>query len=151
MEIGVPVATRTTVAPKLDVAAQAATVSLEQFRTLEGSTADGSTGKARLTNLMQLTVDTSWWTRYRSRTKNPDLDPTFEFAQAVPSLAVGQHPVFSVAHALLIWEYIHRGLAPHVMFSCFRIALDVAMLITLNRPVVRRAFRLSPVALHLRT
>ena len=25
----------------------------------------------RLTNLMQLTVDTSWWTRYRSRTQEP--------------------------------------------------------------------------------
>jgi hypothetical protein len=37
-------------------------------------------------------VDTSWWTRYRSRTKNPDLDPTFKFPQAVPSLSVGQHP-----------------------------------------------------------
>jgi len=67
-------------------------VSLEQFRTLEGSTADGSTGKARITNLMQLTVDTSWWTRYRSRTNNPDLDPTFQFPQAIASLAVGQHP-----------------------------------------------------------
>jgi hypothetical protein len=41
---------------------------------------------------MQLTVDTSWWTRYRSRTQNPDLDPGFPFPQAVPSLNVGQHP-----------------------------------------------------------
>jgi hypothetical protein len=32
---------------------------------------------------MQLTVDTSWWTRYRSRDNNPDLDPGFAFAQAV--------------------------------------------------------------------
>ena len=40
----------------------------------------------QLTNLMQLTVDTSWWTRYRSRTNNPDLDPDFVFPQAVPSL-----------------------------------------------------------------
>ncbi len=38
---------------------------------------------------MQLTVDTSWWTRYRSRTKNPDFGDTF--AQAIPTLAVGQH------------------------------------------------------------
>jgi len=38
---------------------------------------------------MQLTVDTSWWTRYRSRTANPDLGDTF--AQAIPTLAVGQH------------------------------------------------------------
>jgi len=41
---------------------------------------------------MQLTVDTSWWTRYRSRANNPDLDPTFTFPQAIPSLSVGQHP-----------------------------------------------------------
>ncbi|MGC1902445.1 MAG: ferritin-like domain-containing protein [Candidatus Acidiferrum sp.] len=66
------------------------TVDLEQFRTLEGSKASGSSGKPRLTNLMQLTVDTSWWTRYRSRTRNPDFGDTF--AQAIPSLAVGQHP-----------------------------------------------------------
>jgi hypothetical protein len=66
-------------------------VSLEQFRTLPGSTATGSSGKPRLTNLMQLTLDTSWWTRYRSSTHNPDLDPKFKFPQAIPSLAVGQH------------------------------------------------------------
>ena len=67
-------------------------VDLKPFRILQGSTADGSTGKPRLTNLMQLTVDTSWWTRYRSRANNPDLDPSFKFAQAIPTLAVGQHP-----------------------------------------------------------
>src|SRR5215468_3152244 len=64
----------------------AATVDLEPFRTLPGSTATGSSGKLRLTNLMQLTVDTSWWTRYRSDAHNPDLDPTFTFPQAVPDL-----------------------------------------------------------------
>jgi hypothetical protein len=63
-----------------------ATVDLEPFRTLPGSTATGSSGKPRLTNLMQLTVDTSWWTRYRSDANNPDLDPTFKFPQAVPDL-----------------------------------------------------------------
>src|SRR5712691_11273205 len=67
------------------------TVNLEQFRTLPGSSATGSTGKLRLTNLTQLTLDTSWWTRYRSSTHNPDLDPNFKFPQAVPTLAVGQH------------------------------------------------------------
>src|SRR5213595_4052220 len=64
-------------------------VNLEPFRTLPGSTATGSSGKLRLTNLTQLTLDTSWWTRYRSSTKNPDLGDTFP--QAVPTLAVGQH------------------------------------------------------------
>jgi hypothetical protein len=70
---------------------KADTVSLEQFRTLPGSSATGSSRKLRLTNLTQLTLDTSWWTRYRSSTHNPDLDPTFTFPQAVPTLAVGQH------------------------------------------------------------
>jgi len=51
-------------------------VSLEQFRTLPGSTATGSSGKKRLTNLMHLNVDTSWFVRYRSTT-NPDLGATF--------------------------------------------------------------------------
>ena len=41
---------------------------------------------------MQLTVDTSWWTRYRSRDNNPDLDPDFVFPQAIPTLSQGQHP-----------------------------------------------------------
>ena len=70
----------------------AAPVNLERFRTLPGSEASGSSGKLRLTNLMQLTLDTSWYTRYRSSDHNPDLDPTFVFPQAVPDLAKGQHP-----------------------------------------------------------
>src|SRR5216683_7514874 len=65
-------------------------VNLDKFRTLQGSQATGAQkDKLRLTNLMQLTVDTSWWTRYRSRTKNPDFGDTFP--QAIPTLAVGQH------------------------------------------------------------
>ena len=67
------------------------TVDLEAFRTLPGSKASGSTGAPRLTNLTQLTLDTSWWTRYRDSAHNPDLDPNFKFPQAVPTLAVGQH------------------------------------------------------------
>jgi Ferritin-like domain len=66
-------------------------VNLEAFRALPGSTATGSSGKLRLTNLMKLTLDTSWWTRYRSSTHNPDLDPNFTFPQAIPTLAVGKH------------------------------------------------------------
>ena len=69
----------------------AATVSLEPFRTLQGSTATGSSGKLRLTNLMRLTLDTSWWTRYRSGDNNPDLDPNFVFPQAIPTLFTGKH------------------------------------------------------------
>jgi hypothetical protein len=70
----------------------AATVNLDPFRTLPGSTATGSSKSPRLTNLMQLTLDTSWWTRYRSSTNNPDLDPDFMFPQAVPGLFMGQFP-----------------------------------------------------------
>ena len=68
-------------------------VSLEQFRTanVPSSMATGSSGKLRLTNLTQLTVDTSWWTRYRIGDRNPDLDPGFTFPQAVPDLNQGQH------------------------------------------------------------
>jgi hypothetical protein len=69
----------------------ASTVSLEPFRNLPGSSATGSSGKKRLTNLTQLTVDTSWWVRYRNGDHNPDLEPNFQFQQAVPDLAVGQH------------------------------------------------------------
>jgi hypothetical protein len=68
----------------------AATVNLDAFRTLPSSKATGAQQIGRLTNLMQLTVDTTWWTRYRSGTKNPDFGDSFD--QAVPTLAVGQHP-----------------------------------------------------------
>jgi ferritin-like protein len=64
-------------------------VNLDHFRTLPSSKATGAQQIGRLTNLMQLTVDTSWWTRLRSRTQNPDFGDTFP--QAIPSLAVGQH------------------------------------------------------------
>ena len=65
-------------------------VNLDKFRTLPSSQATGANKNlGRLTNLMQLTVDTSWWTRYRSRTGNPDLGDTFP--QAIPTLAVNKH------------------------------------------------------------
>jgi hypothetical protein len=51
-------------------------VNFDEFETLPGSTATGSTGIGRLTNLMNLNVDTSWYVRYRSVT-NPDLGATF--------------------------------------------------------------------------
>ena len=68
-------------------------VNLDQFRTLMGSTATGVNPALigrRLTNLTQLTVDTSWWTRYRSDNKNPDFGDTFP--QAIAGLAAGQFP-----------------------------------------------------------
>jgi hypothetical protein len=67
-----------------------APANLEKFRTLPSSTATGAQQIGRLTNLMQLTVDTSWWTRYRSDSQNPDFGDTLP--QAVPDLATGQHP-----------------------------------------------------------
>ncbi|HZO79112.1 MAG TPA: ferritin-like domain-containing protein [Solirubrobacteraceae bacterium] len=66
-------------------------VDMEPFRTLAGSQATGAQKtKKRLTNLMELTVDTTWWTRYRSSTKNPDLGDTFP--PAVPGLLKGKFP-----------------------------------------------------------
>ena len=65
-------------------------VDLSPFATIPGSTAQGSSKKLRLTNLTQLTVDTSYWSRYRSIT-NPDVDRGAPFVQAVPSLGVGRH------------------------------------------------------------
>jgi len=64
-------------------------VNLDHFRTLPSSKVTGIKQIGRLTNLMQLSVDTTWWTRYRSK-ENPDLGGSFP--QAVPSLAQGQHP-----------------------------------------------------------
>jgi hypothetical protein len=66
-------------------------VNLDKFRTLRGSQATGAQkDKLRLTNLMKLTVDTSYWTKYRSRTKNPDFGDTFP--PAIPGLLKGQFP-----------------------------------------------------------
>ena len=66
------------------------TVNLDKFRTLPSSKATGAQQIGRLTNLMQLTVDTSFWTRYRSDSQNPDFGDTLP--QAVPGLGAGQFP-----------------------------------------------------------
>ncbi|HET9399356.1 MAG TPA: hypothetical protein VFO34_00250 [Candidatus Acidoferrales bacterium] len=66
-------------------------VDLSRFATLPSSKATGANQNlGRLTNLTQLTIDTSFWSRYRSIT-NPDFDPGAPFVQAVPSLNVGAH------------------------------------------------------------
>lgn len=62
-------------------------VDLDRFRTLPSSQANGAQQIGRLTNLTQLTIDTSWYTRYRSTT-NPDFGATFP--QALPALADGK-------------------------------------------------------------
>jgi rubrerythrin len=65
-------------------------VDLSHFLTLPSSKATGARQVKRLTNLMELKVDTSYWTRYRSRNKNPDLGDTFR--PAVPALLKGKFP-----------------------------------------------------------
>jgi len=57
-------------------------VNFDNFRTLQGSTATGAANIGRLTNLMHLNVDTSWFTRYRSST-NPDFGATFPQALTI--------------------------------------------------------------------
>jgi hypothetical protein len=52
-------------------------VDLKPFANLQGSQATGANkGAGRITNLLSLNVDTSWYFRYRS-TQNPDLGATF--------------------------------------------------------------------------
>jgi hypothetical protein len=65
-------------------------VNLDAFRKLPSSKAKGAQQIGRLTNLMELTMDTSWYTRYRARRQNPDLGATFP--QAVPGLFKGKFP-----------------------------------------------------------
>jgi hypothetical protein len=65
-------------------------VDLSHFAILPPSGVTRVPQTGRLTNLRQLTVDTTWWTRYRSATQNPDFGGKFE--NAVPDLAKGPHP-----------------------------------------------------------
>jgi hypothetical protein len=65
-------------------------VNLDRFRTLPSSKATGAQQIGRLTNLMELSVDTSYWTKYRSSSKNPDLGDSFR--PAVPGLLKGRFP-----------------------------------------------------------
>jgi Ferritin-like domain len=68
----------------------AATVNLDSFRTLPSSEATGAQQIGRLTNLTKLTINTSFFTRYRSDSLNPDFGDALP--QAIPDLATGQHP-----------------------------------------------------------
>jgi len=74
---------------------RAQTVNLDKFRTLPSSQATGAQQIGRLTNLTQLTVDTSFWTRYRSDSQNPDLGDTLppDHLQAIANTA-GFHFAF---------------------------------------------------------
>jgi hypothetical protein len=72
-------------------------VNFDAFRNIPPSKVTGVPQTGRLTNLQQLSVDTSWWVRYRS-TINPDLGAIFT-QQAVQGLNVGQHPAIPVTNA----------------------------------------------------
>ena len=82
-------------------------VDLSKFATLPPSEVSGVPTDGRLTNLTQLTVDTSWWTRYRSDSKNPDLGDTF--TNAIPTLAKGQHTAIPRTNADLIADNSKPG------------------------------------------
>jgi len=73
-------------------------VDLSHFATLAPSQVSFVPQTGRLTNLKQLTVDTSWWTRYRG-IRNPDFGATFP--NAVPSLHSGQHTAIPRSNAEL--------------------------------------------------
>jgi hypothetical protein len=73
---------------------------LSRFFNLPPSQVPGVPNTGRLTNLTQLTVDTTWWTRYRSDSLNPDLGDSF--AQAIPTLAKNQHTAIPRSTADLI-------------------------------------------------
>jgi hypothetical protein len=77
----------------------AAPANLDPFRRLPSSQATGAQQIGRLTNLMELTVDTSWWSRYRDPVNNPDLDPGFMFPPAVPGLLAGRFPAIPRTNA----------------------------------------------------
>lgn len=93
-------------------------VDFDQFRTLEGSTATGSSGKRRLTNLMHLNVDTSWYVRYRSST-NPDFGVTYPQAVKIEdktAIPITNDDFDNVAHIQAIantaafhFGYIEQG------------------------------------------
>src|ERR1700756_2067777 len=69
----------------------------KDFAILPPSKVTGVPQTGRLTNLKQLTIDTKWWTRFRSETANPDFGGTFE--NAVPDLAKGPHPAIPLSDA----------------------------------------------------
>jgi hypothetical protein len=69
-------------------------VDLSRFATLPPSKVTGVPQNGRLTSLQRLTIDTTWWTRYRSDNANPDLGGSFE--NAVPALAARPHTAIPI-------------------------------------------------------
>jgi Ferritin-like domain len=72
-------------------------VDLSRFAVIAPSKVSGVPQNGRLTNLQMLTIDTSWWTRFRSATANPDFGGTFE--NAVPDLAKAPHTAIPITDA----------------------------------------------------
>jgi len=60
-------------------------VDLDAFRTLPSGQATGAKNIGRLTNLIKLNVDISWYTRYRS-THNPDFGVKLNLSRSVTNL-----------------------------------------------------------------
>jgi hypothetical protein len=90
-------------------------VDFDRFRTLPSSTAAGAQQIGRLTNPMQLSVDTRWYTRYRSAT-NPDFGATFP--QALPALFAGQFTAIPRTNAELNGNAAHvQAIANTAAFS----------------------------------
>jgi hypothetical protein len=72
-------------------------IDLSRFAVLPPSRVTGVPQTGQLTNLQNLTIDTSWWTRYRSATANPDFGGKFE--NGVPDLAKAPHTAIPVTDA----------------------------------------------------
>jgi hypothetical protein len=101
-------------------------VNLDKFRTLPSSKATGAKQIGRLTNLMRLDVDTSWYTRYRN-TENPDLGVVFPQAITItnqPAIPLNNtdtpagtaQPVPPVTHAARRMQAIANTAAFHFAF-----------------------------------
>jgi Ferritin-like domain len=111
-------------------------VNLDAFRTLPSSQATGAQQIGRLTNLMNLTVDTSWWIRYRS-TDNLDFGATFpQFIDIVnrPAIPLQDLPVGSdEAQAIANTAAFHFGTIEQGGTSLYpALALRVSDLIVLK-------------------
>ncbi len=91
-------------------------VNLDDYCTLPSSPATGTQQIGRLTNLMNLIVETSWWIRYRSP-QNPDFGATFpQFIKianrpAIPShdLSMGEHLQAIANTAAFHFDTIEQG------------------------------------------
>lgn len=86
-----------------------APVDLSQFATLTSSVATGAAMKGRLTNLRALTVDTSWYFRYRS-TQNPDLGthyPSLLSIANVPAIPLHDNNAQTTIQAIANVAAIH--------------------------------------------